>query len=108
MSWKECQHWRGYLVSESGEVANKKTGHILKPHIEKSGYVHVWLNRGYGNSAVHVHRLVAETFIPNPENKPFVDHINTIRSDNRVENLRWTTPLENANNETTKINRRKR
>jgi hypothetical protein len=70
----------------------------------------VWLNRGSGSHSVPVHRLVAYAFLGIDGYKKglYVDHINTVRSDNRAENLRWVTPLENANNETTKLNRKKR
>lgn len=50
-----------------------------------------------------LHRIIAEAFIPNPNNLPQIDHINTIRDDNRIENLRWVTPKENMNNPLTRL-----
>lgn len=107
--WKENPLYPEYLISNLGNVARKKDGLVLKQYPQKSGYVSVILNRGYGKVYVPVHRLVATTFLGLKGNEKglYVDHINTIRSDNRVENLRWVTPKENANNENTKKNRQR-
>lgn len=84
----------------------REDGYVYKVSGRSKSYV--WTNgsllpNGYylvsikGKSYL-VHRLVAETFIPNPENKPTVDHINRIRTDNRVQNLRWATRKEQVEN----------
>lgn len=108
--WRKIPFWDGYKVSDAGEVMRMKDGIILNQYVQKNGYVYVWLNRGHGNCAMPVHRLVCMAFhgTKGYENGLFVDHINTIRHDNRAENLRWVTPKQNANNEMTKLKRRKR
>lgn len=68
------------------------------------GYYHVGLNKNGKETTRRIHRLVAQSFIPNPDSKKWIDHINTIRTDNRVENLRWVTPKENNDN---KLSRKK-
>ncbi len=108
--WRDIPTYEMYQASSMGNIMRKSDGLILKQHVQKNGYVYVWLNRGSGSHSVPVHRLVAFAFLGIDGYKKglYVDHINTVRSDNRAENLRWVTPLENANNETTKLNRKKR
>ncbi|MCR5658919.1 MAG: HNH endonuclease [Bacteroidales bacterium] len=106
--WRDIAWWDDYAVNEDGEICRKKDGVIMKQYVQKSGYSAVYLKKNGWVSAVMVHRLVAMAFLPNPDNLPMVDHINTIRSDNRVCNLRYVDAKGNANNETTKKNRRNR
>lgn len=69
---------------------------IIKPILQHSGYCHVGLWRGGVCKQARVHRLVAEAFLPNPENKPTVNHLNEDKTDNRACNLEWATYKENT------------
>lgn len=83
--------------SHSGGFQIKK-GMILSPILttgECGGYLLISLTKNGERHGTGVHRLVAKAFIPNPENKPQVNHKNSIRNDNRVENLEWVTASEN-------------
>jgi hypothetical protein len=97
-----------YEVSNTGLIRNKITGKLLELKLGKNeSYYRVRLkNISKYRKYYLIHRLVAMAFIPNPENKPCVDHINTIGTDNRVENLRWVTHKENNNNPLTKYHRK--
>lgn len=95
-----------YEASTIGRIRNKRTGKILKLTPNASGYciIHLYTDSVCGkkmSKLVRVHRLIAQTFIPNPDNKPDVDHIDTNTLNNRVENLRWVTSKENSRNEAT-------
>lgn len=82
----------GYYVTSDGNVIGKR-GSILKPALVR-GYEKICIyspKRQYS-----VHRMVAECYIPNPEGKTQVNHINGVKNDNRLSNLEWTTPLENT------------
>lgn len=113
--WVDIKGYEGlYQVSNQGRIrsverevktirngvedTSKLKSKILKPSYTY-GYLKVSLSKEGKQRYLKVHRLVAEAFIPNPDNKPDIDHINTIRDDNRVENLRWVTKKENNNNE---------
>jgi len=92
--YKKIQGLDMYEVSNHGRARNSETGYIFF-QTEREKYKSVRIK----NCEKRVHRLVAKTFIPNPDNKKLVDHINTDRSDNRVENLRWVTCSENNRNQ---------
>ena len=102
--WRDIKDFN-YQVSNLGRVRNSK-GLIIKPHINKCGYIELHLGKEGKHFNKKVHRLVAEAFIPNPENKPEVDHIDTDKTNNIVSNLRWASKVENANNPLTILNRR--
>ena len=94
-TWKDIEGYEGlYQVSDYGNIRNVRRNKNLKPSLNKYGYLIVSLFKNGNKKYFSIHRLVAEAFIPNPENKPTVDHINTIRTDNRVSNLRWLTHKE--------------
>lgn len=100
--WKTINEYPDYEISNKGTVRNKYNNSTLKGKINHKGYRVVSLYKEGKTKDFKIHRLVAQAFIPNPENKPIVDHINSIRTDNRVENLRWATYKENMNNPITK------
>lgn len=95
MEWRKISRNPNYSVSENGVVKNNNSNKIKKPHInKKSGYYIVDLWKNNKAEKVPIHRLVAEAFIQNPENKPTVDHIDGNRLNNNVSNLRWATYSE--------------
>ena len=85
-----------YLISNTGYVKNKKTNRILTNSLSTDGYYCVGISINKKNYRKRVHRLVAEAFIENKYNYPYVNHKNGIKTDNRMDNLEWCTPQQNT------------
>lgn len=94
--WKKIKDFDNYSVSDCGRVRNDKKKLLLK-QINNSGYLVVNLYNDTTTKKIRVHRLVAEAFIPNPNNYPIINHKNEKKDDNRVENLEWCTYKYNSN-----------
>jgi len=102
--WRKIEGHDGYEISVEGVRSYWERGRwkkrieipkMLKLSTNTNGYLYLMLGIGH---KYRFHRLLAEAFIPNPENKPFIDHINRNRLDNRLENLRWVDLVENNEN----------
>lgn len=95
--WKDIPGYKGlYQASNLGRIRSFKLKdvRVLVPHLTNYGYETVALN----GTRKTVHRLIALTFLPNPDKLPIVDHINGNRTDNRVDNLRWVDRVTNRHN----------
>ena len=93
--FKTIKEYPNYSINAKGECKNNTTGRKLTPRSAGKGY-RVYGLRKNGKPLNHyVHRLVAEHFIPNPNNLPFVDHIDGNKTNNSIENLRWVTNYQN-------------
>jgi hypothetical protein len=94
--WRTLAQFPNYEVSNQGRVKVKRNGYIYIFRTNSAGYYRVSLLLPNGSAkSVLAHQLVATAFIPNPEGKGYVNHINGIRNDNKVENLEWVTRAEN-------------
>lgn len=98
--WKDIEGYEGlYQVSNMGNVRGKNG--VLKPHNSK-GYLQIILSLNGEISHYYIHKIVAKAFLPNPDNKQEVDHIDTNTLNNVVSNLKWVTRKENMNNPLTR------
>ncbi len=92
---KEIPGYENYIITDVNTVFNVKRKKLIKVQVDKDGYLVVQLWKNSKPKKFKMHRLVAMAFIPNPENKPQVNHINGIKFDNSIENLEWVTQSEN-------------
>ena len=84
-----------YGITSCGRVWSYRNKRFLKPACEKNGYMRIMLCKDGQNKMYSLHRIVAEAYIPNPDNLPEVDHIDNDKNHNYVNNLQWITHRDN-------------
>lgn len=100
-SWKDIEGCSNHQVSNMGRIYVKSINMIVCGHLVH-GYRHVSIQDDLGNKHQYtIHKLVAQAFVPNPDSKPQVDHIDSDPLNNKASNLRWVTQEEQLNNEET-------
>lgn len=93
--WMPIEGYEGlYSISSMGRVKSHISGMLLEPKKTKTGYLRITLCKDHQRKNFSIHRLVATAFIPNPNLKPTVNHLNEDKGDNRVQNLEWATCAE--------------
>jgi len=92
---KKINQYENYTITEKGVIINQNTGHNKSWYVGSTGYYMVTLSKNNKQNPKRVHRLIAEMYIPNPYNKPHVNHKNGIKTDNSLSNLEWVTHDEN-------------
>lgn len=94
-----------YEITANGKLYSTRSGKYLRPNLDRYGYFYYVISIDSIRYTLKAHRLVAQSFIPNPQEKPTVNHRNGIRHDNRVENLEWATYEEQQADPLTTQNR---
>ena len=102
--WKQIINYPNYSISSLGAIRNDTTKKIMKLTTMKIGYLQINLYKDEIRKLFYHHQLMGLHFIPNPENYSQIDHINGIKNDNRLENLRWVLRSQNERNKKKKIN----
>lgn len=93
--WKILNENKNYAISSNGNLKNIKTNTIRKLKLGTNGYLNTSITINKKVKTVYIHRLVAQYFIPNPYNKPQVNHIDCNKENNNANNLEWCSQSEN-------------
>jgi len=95
IEFKKIKEYESYTIYLDGRIYSDLSKRFINGHYDYYGYKNIQLYKNEIPKSFKIHQLIAKAFIPNPENKPNINHINGVKDDNRVENLEWCTQKEN-------------